>query len=315
MKAIVCTKYGPPEVLQLTEVEKPIPQKDEVLIKICATVVTASDCIVRGFKVPISLKIPMALAVGFTKPRQPILGQVLAGEIESAGKDVKRFQKGDQVFAFTYLRMGTYAEYICLAENKAIALKPSNVTYEEAVAVPYGGILAWHYLKKGNIQNGQKILIYGASGAIGTSAVQLAKHFGAKVTGVCSTKNLELVKSLGADSVMDYTKDHIVDQIEQYDIVLDAVGKGKSSLFKVQCKKALAPYGKFISVDDGTPKANNEELIEIFTYFKELVEAGKLKPVIDRCYTLEQMVEAHRYVDQGHKKGSVVISVGHPNNP
>jgi NADPH:quinone reductase-like Zn-dependent oxidoreductase len=309
MKAIVCTKYGPPEVLQLQEVEKPAPRKNEVCIKIFATTVTASDCIVRGFKVPARLWLPMGLVLGFSKPRNPILGMVFAGEVESAGKEITSFKIGDQVFGSTYsasqIRFGAYAEYICLPENSLMTLKPSNVTHEEAAAIPYGGGLALFFLKKGNIQRGQKILIYGASGAIGTSAVQLARHFGAKVTGVCSTANLELVKSLGADVVIDYTEQDFPTNGELYDFIFDAVGKRKSSAFKDQCKKALAPDGKYISVDDGSPMNHIEDLI----FLSDLVGAGKIKPVIDRRYPLEQMAEAHRYVDQGHKKGSVVITV------
>ena len=305
MKAIVCTKYGPPEVLQLQEVAKPIPRSHEVCIHIFATAVTASDCIVRGFKVPLKLRLPFGLLVGFTKPRRPILGLVLAGEIELAGKDVKRFQRGDRVYAFTEFRFGAYAEYTCLPEDSLLIAMPSNLSYEEVAAVPYGGLLAWHSLRKGGIQSGQKVLIYGASGAIGTSAVQLARHFGARVTGVCSTTNVALVKSLGAETVIDYTKEDVPNRGELYDLVFDAVGKSKSSTLKVACQQALTPNGKYLSVDDGSPKLRPED----FLLLTELVEAGEIKPVIDRCYALEQMVEAHRYVEQGHKKGNVVITL------
>ena len=312
MKAIVYEKYGPPEVLQLKEVEKPVPKDNEVLIRIHATAVTASDCIVRGFKLPrwSPLGLMMGLGLGFSKPRQPILGMVLAGDIESIGKDVKRFKKGDQVYGMTYLGFATYAEYKCMSEKECLVKKPSNIGYEEAAAVAYGGIIAGHFLKKGNIQSRQKVLIYGASGAIGTTAVQLAKYYGAEVTGVCSTTNLELVKSLGADKVIDYTKEDLISRGEFYDYILDAVGKRKSSKLKLQLKKVLTKNGKYTSVDNGSPKSLPEYLVLI----NELVEAGHFKAIIDKCYPLEEIVEAHRYVDKGHKKGNVVITVTHNNN-
>ncbi len=303
MRAVVCTKYGPPDVLQLREVEKPAPKNNEILIKIFATAVTASDCIIRGFNVPVAFRLPMGLAIGFGKPRNPILGMVLAGEVESTGAGVNRFAEGDQIFAFDISRFGAYADHACWPETAVIALKPSNLSYAEAAAIPYGGMLALHFLKKGGIQRGQNILIYGASGAVGTSAVQLAKSFGAKVTGVCSTSNLELVKSLGADTVLDYTKEDFANRRERYDFIFDAVGRRKSSKF--QGKNALTPNGEYISVDDGSPKLHLEDMLLL----KELAEAGKLKPVIDRRYPLDQIVDAHRYVDTGHKKGNVIVMV------
>ncbi len=312
MKAIVCPKYGPPEVFQLKEVEKPTPKDNEVLIKIHAASATVSDCIVRSGKVNILLWLPMRIFVGFRRPRKPILGLELAGEVEGIGKEIKRFNIGDQVFAFTGMRLGAYAEYICLTEDGLcmprdciMALKPSNLTYEEAAACPTRGTLALYFLKNGNIQNGQKVLIYGASGGVGTFAVQIAKHFGAKVTGICSTTNVELVKSLGAEEVIDYTNEEFTKKGEVYDFIFDAVGKRKSSKLKLMCKKVLTQNGKYISVDDGTPKLNIDYLILL----KELIETGKIKPVIDRCYPLEKIVDAHRYVDKGHKKGNAVIII------
>jgi NADPH:quinone reductase-like Zn-dependent oxidoreductase len=249
----------------------------------------------------------MGLALGFTKPRQPILGMVLAGEIESVGKDVKRFKTGDSVYGMTYLSFGTYAEYKCMSEKECLVIKPSDVSYEDAAAVTYGGIIAGHFLKKGNIQCRQKVLIYGASGSNGTTAVQLAKYFGVEVTGVCSTINLELVKSLGADTVIDYTKEDLIS--ERYDLIFDAVGKKKSSKLKSQCKKVLTKNGKYMSVDAGSPKSLPEYLVLL----NELIEAGHFKAVIDRSYPLEKIVEAHRYVDKGHKKGNVIITLNHNN--
>jgi len=316
MKAIVCTKYGPPEVLQIKEIEKPTPKDNEVCVKIHATAITHSDIIVRGFKIHGGMRLLMGLAIGFSKPRNPILGMILAGEVESTGKAAKRFKKGDQVYGVTinsamHPRLGTYAEYKCLPDDSFIVSKPTNATYEESAAVPYGGLIALYFLKKGKIQSGQKILVYGASGSIGTSIVQLAKYFGAKVTGVCSTSNLELVKSLGADTVIDYTKEVFTETGELYDVIFDAVPAGmvnRTSL-KSKCKKALTSNGRYISIEDGRPKFSMEGLILL----NELLETGKIKPVIDRCYSLEQIAEAHRYVEAGHKKGNVVITVQHNN--
>jgi NADPH:quinone reductase-like Zn-dependent oxidoreductase len=310
MKAIVCTGYGPPDVLKLKEVEKPAPGDNEVLIKIYAAPVTAMDIRIRGLIVPMGgitgriARMAVRFKFGLTKLRKPVLGGYLAGEIETASKDVKRFQKGDRVYARTGWRFGAYAEYTCLPENAELALKPSNLTFEEAAAVPYGGANALYFLRKGGIRSGQKVLIYGASGAIGSSAVQLARYFGAEVTGVCSTPNLELVKSLGANNVIDYTREDFSGSSELFDLIFDAVGKISSS----KSRKALRPDGKYVSVfTSGISEICTEDLV----FLKELVEAGKIKPVIDRCYPLEQTAEAHRYVEKGHKKGNVIITVKH----
>ncbi|HJX23672.1 MAG TPA: NAD(P)-dependent alcohol dehydrogenase [Candidatus Bathyarchaeia archaeon] len=309
MKAVICTKYGPPEVLQLREVEKPTPKDDEVLVKIYATAVTASDIFIRSSQIPIRFRIPMRLMIGLTKPRKSIIGLVLAGEIESIGRDVKRFRIGDQVYGLTGFGLGAYAEYKCMKETDSthgcLAMKPIDISYEEATAAAYGGLLAFQYVEKGNIQRGQKVLIYGASGTSGTMAVQLANYLGARVTGVCSSANLELVKSLGAEAVIDYTKVDTLDPGVQYDFILDAVGKIKTSKLKVACKKALAPKGKYVSIDDGSLILDSKRLASI----KELVEAGHIKPIIDKCFRLEEIVEAHRYVGKGHKTGGVAVSV------
>jgi NADPH:quinone reductase-like Zn-dependent oxidoreductase len=309
MKAIICSKYGPPEVLQIKEVEKPTPKDDEVLIKIYATAVTASDIFIRSSRLPIQFLIPMRLMLGLTKPRKSIIGLVLAGEIESMGKNVKRFGIGDQVYGLTGFGLGAYAEYKCMKETDSthgcLAIKPTNISYEEATVAIYGGLLAFQYMEKGNIQSGQKVLIYGASGTTGTIAIQLARYLGAQVTAVCSTTNLEFVKSLGADVVIDYTKEKTLNPEEKYNFILDAVGKIKTSKLKDACKKSLAPGGKYVSIDDGSLKLDSKRLALI----KELVEAGHIKPVIDRCYPFEEIVEAHRYVGMGHKKGGVAIKV------
>jgi NADPH:quinone reductase-like Zn-dependent oxidoreductase len=306
MKAMVCTKYGPPDVLELQEVDKPVPKENEVLIRIHATTVTAGDVRIRSFTFPPLVWPLVRIMFGVRKPRNGILGHEVAGEIESVGKGVKQFRKGDQVFGSTGLGSGTYADYICLPEDGTVATKPGNMTYEEAAAVPVGGLTALYFLRKGNTHGGQKVLIHGASGSVGTYAVQIAKILGAEVTGVCSTNNLDLVKSLGVDRVIDYTK---VDPFEKgtlYDVIFDAVGKTSHSHYR----DSLTPNGAYVSVAKGTVKERAEDL----AFLRELIKAGKMKPVIDRGYLFEQIAEAHRYVERGHKKGNVVITVHHRNH-
>jgi NADPH:quinone reductase-like Zn-dependent oxidoreductase len=301
MKAIICTKSGPPEVLQLKDVNKPIPADSEVLVKVHAATVTQGDVMLR--KLHPLLALPMRL---FGVKSKKIPGHEFAGEIESEGKDVKRFTLGDQVFGTTTgLRVGANAEYVCLPEewpSGVLALKPINMSYEEAAALPVGGMTALYILQKGNIQSGQKVLINGASGSVGTYAVQLAHFFGAEVTGVCSNKNIEMVKSLGAEKVIDYTQEDFTKNGQTYDVIFDAVGKSSET----KSKNSLKQNGIFLTVQSTT-----HENMDNIIFLKELVEMGKIKAVIDRCFPLEQVAEAHRYGETGHKKGNVVITVTH----
>ncbi len=298
MKAVVYTKYGSPEVLQIKDVEKPTPKENEVLIKIHATTVAAADVRMRKAD-PFLVRIFNGL---FNPRKVNVLGLELAGEIVDTGASVNKFRKGDLILASPGFKFGAYAEYICMSENAAIVKMPANLTCEEAATVPVGGITALYFLKeKGKIQNGQNVLIYGASGSVGTYAVQLAKHFGAIVTAVCSTSNTELVRSLGVDSVIDYTKQDFVKSGKQYDIIFDAVGK----ISKSDCVYALKPNGKFVSVKKGDGMRYSQHL----SFLTELIEAERLKPVIDTVYPFEEIVAAHTYVDMGHKKGNVVIAL------
>lgn len=322
MKAVICPAYGPPEVLKITETDKPVPKDHEVLIRVRATSVTVADFRIRSFTIPSGFWLPARLALGITKPRKPILGVELAGDIESVGKDVSRFKAGDSVFAATLSSFGAYAEYKCLPENAMMTLMPNGTSYEEAAAIPTGARIVLHYLRKAHIKSGQKVLIYGASGSVGTYAVQLAKYYGAHVTGVCSSNNLEMVKSLGADSVIDYTDGDFTQKLETYDMIFMAVDKWPFTA-GIQF---LKPEGVFVDVT--TPIKSLAMIRTAFTskkkiltgetapenikdmeYLKELVEDGALKVLIDRSYSLDEIVEAHRYVESGHKKGNVVITV------
>lgn len=310
MRAIECLKYGAAENLILKELSKPQPKQGEVLIKIEATAVTTSDVLIRSLNEAFIPRLILQMIFGFGKPRNPILGMVSAGTIEKLGSGVKSFKVGDEVFAYgslspTKRRFGSYAEYICLPEDWNLALKPQGLSFQEAAALPYGGLLAKHLLSKTKIKKGDKVLIYGASGSIGTMLIQLAKLAGAEITAVCSEANFELVKSLGSDRQIDYRNPSAIHQLESYQYVFDAVGNSKSSILKEEAKKSLHKGGKYISIDQGTPLTPKEAFLNL----KTLAESGVLKPVIDRVYPLEEIVQAHQYVETGRKRGNVVISI------
>lgn len=307
MRAVIATKYGPPEVLKIEEVEKPTPKDNEVLIKIHATTVHRGDSRMRSLDIPGPFFIPILarLALGIRKLKSSILGMELAGEIEEVGTDVSKFKKGDKVWASTmWSGFGGYAEYKTMKEDGVLTLMPSNMAFEEATVIPSGGITSLGIIKMANIQSGQKMLIYGASGSVGTFSVQLAKSFGAEVTGVCSTSNLEFVESLGADKVIDYKKTDFTELDEKYDIIFDAV-----DLFKGNYKKSLNETGIYLNVDKSSDKIKKKDALPLLNELKEICEAGKLKAVIDRTYSIDQIVEAHRYVDTGRKRGNVVVTL------
>jgi NADPH:quinone reductase-like Zn-dependent oxidoreductase len=319
MKAIVYTHYGPPEVLHLSEVEKPSPKDNEILLKVKATAVNSGDWRMRKAD-PFAVR----FIFGLMNPRITILGSVFSGDVEGVGKDVKLFKRGDQVFGHTDMRLGAHAEYLAIPESGTLAVKPDNLTHTEAAVIPFGGTTALHFIKKAAIKPGQKVLIYGASGAVGSTAVQLAKHFGATVTGVCSTANIDLVKSLGAHHVLDYTKEDFTQHGETYDVIFDTVNKVSFS----RSIKSLSKDGILILSAAGMPEmlkgfwtsfTSSKKVLtgvishtaEDIAFLKMLIETGALKPVIDKTYSFEHMAEAHAYVEKGHKKGNVAITMNH----
>lgn len=321
MKAVVCTGYGPPDVLQIRDVPKPVPRENEVMVKVHATTVTSSDVRIRSFTYPSWFKLVGRMMFGISKPRKTIPGDEFSGVVEKTGRDVTQFKEGDQVYGMstTFGLGGGNAEYVCIPQNSGLALKPKNASYEEAAAIPFGGMTALGFLKKADIRNSQKVLIYGASGSVGTYAVQIARYYGAEVTGVCSTANLEMVKSIGANEVIDYTKDDFTENGQKYDVIYDTVMKTSFS----RSKNSLKERGCYLTVDWPLLHALLTSIkgkkrvifgfgstkIEDMVFLTELVETGKVKPVIDKTYTLEQIVDAHRYVETGHKRGNVVVTV------
>jgi len=309
MKAVVCTKYGPPEVLRLVQYKKPIPKDDEVLINIHATSVTNSDVFIRSSRVSWQLLIPMRLMMGITKPRKEIIGEVFSGIVTEIGSKITRFHVGDLVYGLTGYSLGAYAEYKCMKEADSkqgcLSIKPHNISFEEATSAAYGGLLAFQFLEQADVQPREKVLIYGASGTSGIIALQLAKHLQAEVTGVCSSRHISFIEELGADKTIDYTHDDEIGKLEVYDMVFDCVGKARSSALKEACKRALTNKGRYISIDDSALRLDSGRLDRV----RELIENEKIKAINDRCYPLEQIVEAHRYVELGHKRGNVAITV------
>lgn len=325
MKAIRYTRFGQPDVLHLAEIDKPVPASNQVLIKVHASTVNSGDCKLRSFKdIPWTIAIPSRFVFGFRTPKKPILGGDFAGEVEAVGDQVTKWKPGDKVFGFTGMCFGAYAQYLCVSADGAIAPMPENQSYQEMAAIPFGVLTGMHFLKAGKIAAGENVMIYGASGAVGVAAIQLAKHFGATVTGVCSTKHVQLVRALGADHVIDYTQQDYLQSQTKYDMVFDTVGKTTFS----KCKRILNPNGRYLQtvfairhlllmlcvnltssrkIICSISPDNADDLL----YVKKLVEDGQYNPVIDRTYPLEQTAQAHRYVDEGHKTGSVVLTVDH----
>ena len=309
MKAAVCTRYGPPEVLEVVEREKPTPREDEILIRIRAASVTNSDIFIRSSRIPLQMLIPMRIMMGIRKPRNEILGEVLSGTVEATGSRTTRFHVGDHVYGLTGFSLGAYAEYKCMKEvdskRGCLAIKPRNLDFEEATSAAYGGLLAFQFLEAADVQPNQKVLIYGASGTSGTIAVQLAKHLKAEVTAVCGPESHSLARRLGADKTIDYTKAGETARLENYRLVMDCVGRRRSSALKEACKSALTEGGKYVSIDDSALLLSSPRLDRI----RESVEQGRIVPINDRSFSLDQIVEAHKYVELGHKKGNVAITV------